>query len=155
MGKLRSAFFRAIVRQDIGFFDVTDTGKLNTRMVDDMKKIEDAIAEKMGIAINSIAGFIGGLTIAFIYGWKMTLVLIGALPPMALAGYLWFSVDSKYSKVVLDSYAAAGAIAEEVLAGVRTVTAFNAQTEEVERYALPLKDAQAAGTRKSAMTGRI
>merc|ERR1712227_1199065 len=68
---LRSTYFRSIVRQNIAYFDVNDTGEMNTRLFDDVKKIQDSIAEKVGVAIQSIAQFLGGLIIGFIYGWKL------------------------------------------------------------------------------------
>jgi hypothetical protein len=36
----------------MSFFDKTDTGELNTRMFDDVKKVQDGIAEKVGVALN-------------------------------------------------------------------------------------------------------
>ena len=48
---LRSTYFRSIVRQNIAYFDVNDTGEMNTRLFDDVKKIQDSIAEKVGVAI--------------------------------------------------------------------------------------------------------
>jgi len=49
----------------------------------------------------------------------------------------------------IELYASAGAIAEEVLAGIRTVHAFCAQDFEVNRYAACLQSAQGTGTRKN------
>lgn len=40
------------------------------------------------------------------------------------------------------------AIAEEILSGVRTVLAFNAQKFECQRYAEPIRDGYIAGVRK-------
>jgi len=49
----------------------------------------------------------------------------------------------------MQAYASAGAIAEEVLAGVRTVHAFCAQDFEVGRYSQCLQSAQGTGIRKN------
>lgn len=43
-------------------------------------------------------------------------------------------LSTKFSKKELESYAAAGAIAEEVLSSIRTVVAFDGQDKEMERY---------------------
>jgi ABC-type multidrug transport system fused ATPase/permease subunit len=51
MIKLRAFYFRSIIRQDIGYFDTHDTGEMNTRLFDDVKKIQDGIAEKVGVAV--------------------------------------------------------------------------------------------------------
>ena len=124
-------------------------------MFDDVKKVQDSIAEKVGVAIQSLAQFLGGVIIGFVYGWKMALVILAVLPVLAVSGYLWFYVTTAFTKSELDAYAEAGGIAEEVLSGVRTVTAFTAQQEEVKRYTVPLKDAEKAGTKKFTIIGII
>mgnify|MGYP000257563118 CR=1 FL=1 len=130
MSQLRYTYFRSIIRQDIGFFDTHDTGQLNTRMFGDVKKIQDGIAEKVGVAIQSLSQFIGGLIIGFVYGWKMALVILAVLPVLAVSGYLIFFTTS-LTKGELDAYAVAGGIAEEVLSGIRTVTAFTGRVNRV------------------------
>ena len=45
---------------------------------------------------------------------------------------------SAFTKKELEAYAKAGAVAEEVLGAMRTVTAFGGQQKEVERSAAPL-----------------
>ena len=35
--------------QDITYFDTHDVGELNTRMFDDIKKVNDSIGEKAGL----------------------------------------------------------------------------------------------------------
>ena len=138
MNVLRSTYFRSIIRQDIGFFDTADTGVLNARMFDDVKKIQDGIGEKTGRAVESGARFIGGLIIGFYYGWKLALVILAAAPFMAISAYFYFVVSTASTKQELDSYATSSGIAEEVLSGIRTVTAFTGQNEELERYSTPL-----------------
>ena len=44
---------------------------------------------------------------------------------------------SAFTKKELEAYAKAGAVAEEVLGAMRTVTAFGGQQKEVERSATP------------------
>ena len=100
-------------------------------MFDDVKKIQDGIAEKVGVAIQSLAQFVGGLIIGFVYGWKMALVILAVLPVLAISGYLWFYVTTAFTKGELDAYAVAGGIAEEVLSGIRTVTAFTGMVNRV------------------------
>ncbi|KAL1791347.1 ATP-binding cassette sub-family B member 5 [Sigmodon hispidus] len=49
----------------------------------------------------------------------------------------------------LDAYSKAGAVAEEVLSSIRTVTAFGAQEKELQRYTQNLKDAKDVGIKKA------
>lgn len=43
-------------------------------------------------------------------------------------------MQSNLSTEVMDEYARAGSIAEEVLSGIRTVVAFGGEPKEVERW---------------------
>ena len=108
-------------------------------MFDDVKKIQDGIGEKVGIAVQSAASFVGGMFIGFYYGWQLALVILAAAPFMAISGYFYFVVSTASTKLELDSYAKSGGVAEEVLSGIRTVTAFTGQKEELERYTKPLR----------------
>jgi len=141
------------MRQNIGYFDTNDTGELNTRMFDDVKKIQDGIAEKVGIAIQSLAQFVAGIVIGLVYGWKLGLVCVALLPVIGISGFLFFYMTTSASKTELDDYAEAGGIAEEVLGAIRTVTAFNGQNFEAKRYYTPLLRAQYSGIKKSALSG--
>ena len=63
------------------------------------------------------------------------------------------SLNNYKSKQELDSYAKAGDIAEEVLAAIRTVTAFGGQPEEISRYSSNLVDAKNVGIKKQTSIG--
>lgn len=140
--RIRIEFFKSILRQDVGYFDTHSAAELNTRLFDDVKKISNGIGDKVGVAVQAMIQFIGGIIIGFIYGWKMALVILATTPVLALTGYLFFAVTTKFSKEELDSYAKAGDIAEEVLSSIRTVTAFGGQEEELARYAENLTEAK-------------
>jgi ABC-type multidrug transport system fused ATPase/permease subunit len=45
--RIRTQYFRAIMRQDVGWFDATSTGELTTRMVADTATIQEGISEKV------------------------------------------------------------------------------------------------------------
>ncbi|KAK7886789.1 hypothetical protein WMY93_026410 [Mugilogobius chulae] len=53
--RIRKLFFHAIMQQEIGWFDVNETGELNTRLTDDVYKIQEGIGDK------SCAGVAAGL----------------------------------------------------------------------------------------------
>ena len=60
---------------------------------------------------------------------------------------------TRISKNEMDTYGKAGAMAEEVLAAIRTVTAFSGQHKEVERFSTELKLAERNGIVRGALTG--
>jgi len=93
--RIRIEFFKSILRQDVGYFDTHSAAELNTRLFDDVKKISNGIGDKVGVAVQAMIQFIGGIIIGFIYGWKMALVILATTPVLALTGYLFFAVTTK------------------------------------------------------------
>ncbi|KAL2081432.1 hypothetical protein ACEWY4_023285 [Coilia grayii] len=151
--KIRKMYFRKIMQMEIGWFDCNSVGELNTRISEDINKINSAIADQVSIFIERLAIFIFGFTVGFIGGWKLTLVIIAVSPLIGLgAGLLALAVGSLTGRE-LQAYAKAGAVAEEVLYSIRTIAAFGGEEKEVERYDRNLGEAQAWGVKKGTITG--
>ncbi|KAJ8794714.1 hypothetical protein J1605_003023 [Eschrichtius robustus] len=129
--RIRKQFFHSILSQDISWFDSCDIGELNTRMTDDINKINDGIGDKIALLFQNMSTFSVGLAIGLVKGWKLTLIVI--------------SLSSKE----LNAYSKAGAVAEEVLSSIRRVVAFGAQEKEIQRYTQNLKDAKNVGMKKA------
>uniref|UniRef100_A0A8C5TA38 Phosphatidylcholine translocator ABCB4 n=1 Tax=Malurus cyaneus samueli TaxID=2593467 RepID=A0A8C5TA38_9PASS len=147
--KIREKFFHAIMRQEIGWFDVNDVGELNTRLLDDVSKINEGIGDKIGLLVQALTTFVTGFVVGLIRGWKLTLVILAVSPVLGLSAALWAKVLSAFTDKEQAAYAKAGAVAEEVLAAIRTVIAFGGQEKEIKRYHKNLEDAKRIGIKKS------
>jgi ABC-type multidrug transport system fused ATPase/permease subunit len=132
--RMRLAFFKSIMRQDIGWFDVNPSAELSTRLSDDIEKIQAGIGDKAAIFLQYFSTFIAGFLIAFIRNWKMTLVVGTMLPVLSLLAGLIAKVVATFTVREQNAYASAGAVAEEVLGSIRTVVAFGGEYKEIERY---------------------
>ncbi|XP_062035527.1 ATP-dependent translocase ABCB1 isoform X1 [Lepus europaeus] len=152
--RIRKQFFHSIMRQEIGWFDVHDVGELNTRLTDDVSKINEGIGDKIGMFFQSMATFFTGFIVGFTRGWKLTLVILAISPVLGLSAALWAKIMSSFTDKELLAYAKAGAVAEEVLAAIRTVIAFGGQQKELERYNKNLEEAKRIGIKK-AITANI
>uniref|UniRef100_A0A8C9VRZ6 ATP-binding cassette, sub-family B (MDR/TAP), member 4 n=1 Tax=Scleropages formosus TaxID=113540 RepID=A0A8C9VRZ6_SCLFO len=147
--RIRKKFFHAIIHQEIGWFDVNEAGELNTRLTDDVFKINEGIGDKLGMLIQSLSTFITGFVIGFIMGWKLTLVILAISPVLGVS-----AVMTSFTSKEQTAYAKAGAVAEEVLSAMRTVVAFGGQKKELKRYHKNLEDAKNVGVKK-AITANI
>uniref|UniRef100_A0A8C5AE39 ATP-binding cassette, sub-family B (MDR/TAP), member 4 n=1 Tax=Gadus morhua TaxID=8049 RepID=A0A8C5AE39_GADMO len=150
--RLRTLFFHRIMRQDIGWFDVNETGELNTRLIDDVFKIQEGIGDKMGTLIQSFTTFFASFIIGFVNGWKLTLVILSISPLLGVSAALFSTVLTSFTSKEQSAYAKAGAVAEEVLSAIRTVFAFNGQDKEISRYSKNLEDAKRMGIKKAVST---
>uniref|UniRef100_A0A8C4ZIA8 ATP-binding cassette, sub-family B (MDR/TAP), member 11a n=1 Tax=Gadus morhua TaxID=8049 RepID=A0A8C4ZIA8_GADMO len=145
--RIRKTYFRKVMRMEIGWFDCNSVGELNTRISDDINKINNAIADQVSIFIERISTFVFGFMVGFIGGWKLTVVVIAVSPLIGLAAV------ARLTGRELAAYAKAGAVADEVLSAIRTVAAFGGEDKEVERYDRNLEEAQSWGVKKGSIIG--
>ncbi|XP_073503101.1 bile salt export pump-like [Phyllobates terribilis] len=150
---IRKEYFRKIMRLDIGWFDCNSVGELNTRISDDINKINNAIADQVAIFIERLSTFVFGFLIGFIGNWKLTLVIVAASPLIGLGAALMALAVARLTGRELKAYATAGSVADEVLSSIRTVAAFGGENKEAERYDNNLVAAQAWGIRKGTIIG--
>ncbi|KAJ2780131.1 hypothetical protein H4R18_003635 [Coemansia javaensis] len=132
--RIRKLYYRSILRQDIGWFDTVKTGDLTTRITNDVNLVQEGLGEKVGFVFMNVVAFVTAFIIAFVKGWKLAFICLCVIPCIAAAGgYIGVTV-SKLIAFAQDKTAASGAIADEVLSGIRTVMAFNGQAREIARY---------------------
>uniref|UniRef100_A0A671WWQ0 ATP-binding cassette, sub-family B (MDR/TAP), member 4 n=1 Tax=Sparus aurata TaxID=8175 RepID=A0A671WWQ0_SPAAU len=147
--RIRKLFFHCIMKQEIGWFDVNETGELNTRLTDDVYKIQEGIGDKAGMLIQAYTTFITSFVIGFTKGWQLTLVILAVSPALGISAALFSKVLTSFTSKEQTAYAKAGAVAEEVLSAIRTVFAFSGQDREIKRYNKNLEDAMAMGIKKA------
>ncbi|XP_071811441.1 ATP-dependent translocase ABCB1-like isoform X2 [Apostichopus japonicus] len=148
---IRTRFFRAVLSQDISWFDEKTGGELTTRISDDINKIRSGTGSKIGVILQSCSTTVAGLTIGFLRSWRLSLVImavsLGLIIPVFTVSAIFIK---KFTQQALDSYAKAGSVAEEVLSSMRTVTAFGGEAKELERYRTNLGAAKIVGIKKAA-----
>uniref|UniRef100_A0A8C4I6J3 ATP-binding cassette, sub-family B (MDR/TAP), member 4 n=1 Tax=Dicentrarchus labrax TaxID=13489 RepID=A0A8C4I6J3_DICLA len=152
--RIRRLFFHCIMQQEIGWFDVNETGELNTRLTDDVYKIQEGIGDKTGMLIQAFTTFLASFIIGFSKGWKLTLVILSVSPLLGISAALYSKVLATFTSKEQTAYAKAGAVAEEVLSAIRTVFAFSGQDKEISRYNKNLENAKNMGVKK-AMSANI
>ncbi|RKP14474.1 P-loop containing nucleoside triphosphate hydrolase protein [Piptocephalis cylindrospora] len=151
--RMRQCYYAALLRQEIAWFDATSSGNLTSRLSGDINLIQDGISEKAGLIVQHTSVFLTGLIIAFIKGWKMTLVMLSILPLLVLATTVMEKTISEAAAAVQDAYGRAAAIAEETLSAIRTVAAFGSRDREIARYKVKVDQAMKKGIRKSTVNG--
>ncbi|XP_010559276.1 PREDICTED: ABC transporter B family member 9 [Tarenaya hassleriana] len=133
--RLRGLYLKTILRQDIAFFDTeTNTGEVIGRMSGDTILIQDAMGEKVGKFIQLISTFIGGFAIAFVKGWRLTVVLLACIPLLVAAGGTMALIMSKMAGRGQLAYAEAGTVVEQTVGAIRTVVAFTGEKKAADKY---------------------
>ncbi|VDL67333.1 unnamed protein product [Nippostrongylus brasiliensis] len=136
VNRLRRKFFKAILHQDIAWFDTNNSGELATKLFDNLERFKEGTGDKIGLTIQYIAQSLGGFAIAFVFSWKLTLIMMSLTPFMIVCGSFMAKRAALVTKEEAKKYAEAGKIAEEALTSMKTVIAFNGQQYECERWGI-------------------
>jgi ATP-binding cassette subfamily B (MDR/TAP) protein 1 len=156
VNRMRHKYLAAVLRQDVGYFDTTATsGRLLQGLNEDCQTIQLGIGEKVGTTIFNLSTAIAGITIAFTRGWAMTLVMLAVTPVLAGMGYCIATFMSKNTAFINKAYGAANSIAQQALANVRTVYAFNGAERMVEAYSACLDTPMKVGIRQGFLGGVV
>ncbi|XP_044148635.1 ATP-binding cassette sub-family B member 5-like isoform X4 [Bufo gargarizans] len=147
--RMREMFFHSVLSQEISWFDVTKSGELNTRLTEDVNKINDGIGDKVGHLVQNVTTCVGGLVIGLIKGWQLALVILATSPVVAISTAICSKMVVSLTSKELSAYAKAGSVAEEVLSSIRTVVAFGGQEKEIQRYTNNLGEAKQIGIKKA------
>ncbi len=137
----------------MSWYDQEGAGSVTTRITTDTLLIQDGISDKIPLCLSHICTTLSGFAIAFAKSWILSLVLLSIFPLIAGSAVFMNLVNAKFQKRILGVYSEAGSFAEETLACIRTVVAFNGQAKMSKRYKEKLVAARKEGLKKSMATG--
>uniref|UniRef100_H3H077 Uncharacterized protein n=1 Tax=Phytophthora ramorum TaxID=164328 RepID=H3H077_PHYRM len=151
--RIRSLYVNAIITKEIGWFDVNDPMQLSSRVTEATITIQDGIGSKMSDMLHFSSTVVAGIVIGLVKGWELTLILLAVIPFVAVSGMVAKKVIVAATHSGMQSYAQAGAVAQESLSNIRTVHMFNSVGYFVEKYSRALEGATRAGIKKSFAVG--
>ena len=155
--RLRKAYLRALLRQDIGYADTNSLPEQAARLAEDTISIQSGIGDKLFLIVAGTAQFVGSLVLAFTLSnstWMLALTLLAAIPFTigAIAGLA--SIMTDMNGEVDDAYARAGEVLAETLGPLfRTVVALGGEEHQAAVYDRHLAEAERVNTRKGLTTG--
>jgi ATP-binding cassette subfamily B protein len=132
--RLRRLAFRALLRQDIAFFDGRDVGEITTRLWTDVPPLEWVLGEELADTLRAFVFSVCAMGVLFYTSPYLTLLIVLAVPPISFATSLLGRRVKVLAAAVQNAQAEAGAAATEVLGGVRTVRALAQEEVENARY---------------------
>ncbi|KAI4898291.1 hypothetical protein NFI96_033494 [Prochilodus magdalenae] len=132
--RVKLQLFGSLVKQEIGFFEVTKTGDITSRLSTDTTLMARAVALNVNVFLRTLIKTIGMLYLMFSLSWKLTLLMLMETPLTGLLQNIYDTHYQKLSKEVQDSMARANDAAGETVSGIRTVKSFNSEQSESRRY---------------------
>ncbi len=134
VARLRATLYAAVMRREIAFFDARRTGELTNRLASDTTVLQHTATVNLSMAVQYGLQTVGALAILIWTSWNLTLVMLAVVPVVAIGASIYGRSLRTVSKRVQDALARASEVAEETLAGIRTVRAFAGEDTEIARY---------------------
>jgi len=132
--EIRKNLFRHIQKLSVNFFDNNNTGEVMARVKDDVDHIQSAFGFIGMLSINVAIHMCMVVYCMVRISWKLSIVPLIAIPICAV---LAIRMEKKLDKVyedISEENAEMNTVAEENLAGVRTVKAFAREKFEIGKF---------------------
>ncbi|EEH55109.1 ATP-binding cassette superfamily [Micromonas pusilla CCMP1545] len=134
--RLRVHLFRAILRQDVGFFDdpANSVGALTSNLRTDTSAVQSATGKSFGSAVQTFGSLVFGLSVALEASWKFGLVLIACVPVLAVGEMMNMQNLTNGETEVLESLGQSASLVSESAAMIREVKAFGLEKRVYDLY---------------------
>ncbi len=136
-----------------GFFESQRVGDLLSRLGTDVATLGSTLTDHLVGGAQQALVLAGALAILLATNAGLTGVMLLAVPPVVIAAVLFGMRFEKLSKQEQEALAEANVVAEESLAGIRTVQAFAREGLERARYAEKQDRAYAISLREARVWG--
>lgn len=134
VARLRQDLYAAVIHQEVGFFDARRTGELTNRLASDTTVLQNTVTVNVSMGLRLGIQALGAIGVLLFTNWRLTLVMLTVVPLVAASAGVYGRLLRKVSTQVQDALARSSEVAEETLAGLRTVRAFARERQEVARY---------------------
>ncbi|THD20367.1 Multidrug resistance protein 2 [Fasciola hepatica] len=131
--RVRSKYFEAILRQEIGWFDRPENqpGSLTASLAGEASKLRLISGSQIGIILEAIVTIVASWVIAFVYSWQLTLLFLAFYPFVVLTGMAQARQMSQKSG---QENTETMRIAQEAFANSRTVTTLGLEDFFYEKF---------------------
>lgn len=142
---IRRAVFSHLLKLSPGFFEVTRTGEVISRLTNDTSLIEIVVGSSASFALRNSLLLIGGLIMLAVTSPKLTLMVVLGVP-LTVAPILIFGRRvRKLSRASQDRVADVSAYIDETLHEIRTVQAYGHESQDNARFGERVEATFAAG----------
>jgi ABC-type multidrug transport system fused ATPase/permease subunit len=132
--RLRVLLMDSLLCQDIGFFDVTKTGEITSRLTSDTMLVGDQVTLNINIFLRSLVQTVGVLIFMTMLSWQLTLLAFISVPTITVLSKWYGHLIRDLTKLMQKKLADSNSISEAVLASMKTVRAFGAEISELKDF---------------------
>ncbi|MGH8713270.1 MAG: ABC transporter transmembrane domain-containing protein [Casimicrobiaceae bacterium] len=145
---LRQRVFNHLLTLSPGFFEITRTGEVISRLTNDTTMLETVIGSSLSMALRNVVLGAGALVLLMLTSLKLTLLVLAGLPVVVLPIIIFGRRVRRFSRTSQDRVADTGAYVDEAIHEIRTVQAYAHEPEDRHAYGERVEAAFGAGVRR-------
>jgi ATP-binding cassette subfamily B protein len=145
---LRRAVFDHLLTLPPGFFEVTRTGEVISRLTNDTTMLETVIGSSVSMAIRNLLLLVGGLVMLALTSAKLTLLVLAGVPLVVAPIVLFGRRVRRLARASQDRVGDVGAYVDEALHEIRTVQAYGHEPIDRARFAERVEEAFSTAKRR-------
>ncbi|KAL0622690.1 Antigen peptide transporter 2 [Plecturocebus cupreus] len=132
--RIREQLFSSLLRQDLGFFQETKTGELNSRLSSDTTLMSNWLPLNANVLLRSLVKVVGLYGFMLSISPRLTFLSLLDMPFIIAAEKVYNARHQAVLREIQDAVARAGQMVREAVGGLQTVRSFGAEEHEVCRY---------------------
>ena len=132
---IRKAVFNHIIGLSPGFFEITRTGEVVSRLTTDTTLLQVVVGSSVSIALRNTLLIVGGMVMLFVTSPKLTMLVLAVVPLVVAPIVIFGRKVRRLSRLSQDRIADVSAEASEALYGIRTVQSFAHEPHDRKRFA--------------------
>jgi ATP-binding cassette subfamily B protein AbcA/BmrA len=155
VASLRERLWRKELAFPVAGFDKEGSGALVSRMTNDTAIVKSFITDNLAGLVTGVISIVGAVGFLIYLNWRMTLIILGALPIAALVLVPIGRFMSKLARRTMDENASFTGILSRVLSEIRLVKSSNAEGREFEAGKAAIGRLRAFGVKEGAAMALI
>jgi ABC transporter fused permease/ATP-binding protein len=131
---LRGLVFDRILTLPLSWFHERRSGELVGRLASDVTVVEGVVGSELSMALRNSVQMVGALVLLFVIDVKLTLLMLGIVPPLVVTTIYFGRRIRKMSRAVQDELAKVSGQVQESIGAIATVQSFVRERYEAGRY---------------------
>ncbi|MGQ7273842.1 ABC transporter transmembrane domain-containing protein [Marinobacter sp. V034] len=132
---IRTQVFDHLITLHPGFFETNRGLEIQSRLTTDTTVLQSVIGSTVSVALRNLVMLVGGIILLFITNPKLTGIVMLAVPLVVAPILIFGRRVRKLSRLSQDRIADVGSYVGEILGQIKTVQAYNHQSEDATRFA--------------------
>ncbi|KAI3892394.1 hypothetical protein MKX03_012612 [Papaver bracteatum] len=157
--KMREKYLKAVLRQDISYFDLKSSPSSNTttevitNVCNDSFIIQDVLTEKVPNFLMNCTMFVGSYVTAFLLMWRLALVGFPFVVFLIVPGLIYGRILMSLSRKMREEYNKAGSIVEQAISSIRSVYSFVGEEKTIAEFSEALNESVKLGLKQGLAKG--